>query len=118
MSEAERPQHFGGFDPRSRARMREVALARFRDSLAWEHQAAAYVRLWRELLSRRLERYKAGSPVRQSTPDTAMTNPESSQTHSLTLPSRPKSTDINAATLSRSSSACPSRSDSSPSPLR
>ena len=61
-------------DAPSRARMREVALARFRNSLAWEHQAAAYVRLWHELLSRRLERYKAGSPARQSTPDTAMTN--------------------------------------------
>jgi glycosyltransferase involved in cell wall biosynthesis len=37
-------------DPAARAAMRDVALARFRETLAWEHQAAAYVRLWRHLL--------------------------------------------------------------------
>jgi len=58
-------------DPTARAAMRNVALARFRDTLAWEHQAANYVRLWDDLLSTRRERYKAGSLVRQSTPDTA-----------------------------------------------
>ncbi|MFF5226454.1 glycosyltransferase family 4 protein [Dactylosporangium sp. NPDC000521] len=56
-------------DPVARASMRNVALARFRNTLAWEHQAAAYVRLWDELLSTRRERYKAGSAiVRQAAP--------------------------------------------------
>jgi glycosyltransferase involved in cell wall biosynthesis len=57
-------------DPTARAAMRNVALARFRDSLAWEHQAASYVRLWDNLLSTRGKRYKAGT-LRQSTPDNA-----------------------------------------------
>ena len=48
-------------DPVARASMRNVALARFRNMLAWEHQAAAYVRLWNDLLAPRRERYKAGS---------------------------------------------------------
>jgi glycosyltransferase involved in cell wall biosynthesis len=56
-------------DPVARASMRNVALARFRNTLAWEHQAAAYVRLWDELLSTRRERYKAGSAIiRQASP--------------------------------------------------
>ncbi|MEV0562023.1 glycosyltransferase family 4 protein [Dactylosporangium sp. NPDC050588] len=56
-------------DPVARASMRNVALARFRNTLAWEHQATAYVRLWDELLSTRRERYKAGSAiVRQAAP--------------------------------------------------
>lgn len=56
-------------DPVARASMRNVALARFRNTLAWEHQAAAYVRLWDELLSTRRERYKAGSAIiRQAGP--------------------------------------------------
>ncbi|MDG6106043.1 glycosyltransferase family 4 protein [Dactylosporangium aurantiacum] len=69
------PEEFAGAlhrlldDPVARASMRNVALARFRNTLAWEHQAAAYVRLWDELLSTRRERYKAGSAIiRQAGP--------------------------------------------------
>ena len=69
------PEEFAGAlhrlldDPVARASMRNVALARFRNTLAWEHQAAAYVRLWDELLSTRRERYKAGSAIiRQAAP--------------------------------------------------
>ena len=42
-------------DPLARASMREAALARFRSTLAWEHQAANYVHLWDGLLSARRE---------------------------------------------------------------
>ncbi|WP_238008149.1 glycosyltransferase family 4 protein [Dactylosporangium sp. AC04546] len=55
-------------DPVARASMRNVALARFRNTLAWEHQAAAYVRLWDDLLSTRRARYKTTSIVRQAGP--------------------------------------------------
>ncbi|MGS2617010.1 glycosyltransferase family 4 protein [Micromonospora sp. LZ34] len=41
-------------DPARRAQMRAVGLARFRESLAWEHQADAYVAVWRRLLAKRL----------------------------------------------------------------
>jgi glycosyltransferase involved in cell wall biosynthesis len=37
-------------DEPARARMREVALERFRTRLAWDHQAAAYVRVWQSLV--------------------------------------------------------------------
>lgn len=40
-------------EPARRADMRQVALARFRDRLAWEHQAQAYVSVWHRLLGRR-----------------------------------------------------------------
>lgn len=43
-------------DPRRRARMREIGLARFRDTLAWEHQARAYIAVWDRLLARRVRR--------------------------------------------------------------
>lgn len=43
-------------DPRRRARMREIGLARFRDTLSWEHQARAYVAVFDRLLARRLRR--------------------------------------------------------------
>jgi glycosyltransferase involved in cell wall biosynthesis len=42
-------------DPARRAHMRQVALARFRERLAWEHQAQAYVSVWHRLLDRRRE---------------------------------------------------------------
>ncbi|MFF4880310.1 glycosyltransferase family 4 protein [Micromonospora sp. NPDC000668] len=41
-------------DPARRAQMRAVGLARFRETLAWEHQADAYVAVWRRLLAKRL----------------------------------------------------------------
>ncbi|MFR9780514.1 glycosyltransferase family 4 protein [Micromonospora sp. MS34] len=41
-------------DPARRARMRAVGLTRFRESLAWEHQADAYIAVWRRLLAKRL----------------------------------------------------------------
>lgn len=41
-------------DPARRAQMRAIGLARFRESLSWEHQADAYVAVWRRLLARRL----------------------------------------------------------------
>ncbi|SCG68638.1 Glycosyltransferase involved in cell wall bisynthesis [Micromonospora inositola] len=41
-------------DPARRAQMRTVGLARFRESLAWEHQADAYVAVWHRLLAKRL----------------------------------------------------------------
>ncbi|MDR7281106.1 glycosyltransferase family 4 protein [Catenuloplanes atrovinosus] len=37
-------------DPDGRARMREIGLQRFHSRLAWEHQAAAYLSVWRELV--------------------------------------------------------------------
>jgi len=55
-------------DPVARASMRSVALARFRNTLAWEHQAAAYIRLWGDLLSTRRDRYKTRSIARQADP--------------------------------------------------
>lgn len=43
-------------DPRRRRQMRAAGLARFADTLAWEHQARAYVAVWNRLLARRLHR--------------------------------------------------------------
>ena len=37
-------------DEASRARMREIGLQRFHSRLAWEHQAAAYLSVWQELV--------------------------------------------------------------------
>jgi glycosyltransferase involved in cell wall biosynthesis len=39
-------------DAAARARMRAIALSRFDDELAWEHQATRYVAVWRRLLRR------------------------------------------------------------------
>ncbi|MFE9691041.1 glycosyltransferase family 4 protein [Micromonospora sp. NPDC005806] len=41
-------------DPARRGQMRAVGLARFRESLAWEHQADAYLAVWHRLLAKRL----------------------------------------------------------------
>ncbi|MFU8875996.1 glycosyltransferase family 4 protein [Micromonospora sp. SL4-19] len=41
-------------DPARRAQMRATGLARFQESLAWEHQADAYVAVWQRLLAKRL----------------------------------------------------------------
>jgi glycosyltransferase involved in cell wall biosynthesis len=54
-----------------RARMREVALARFAETLAWEHQGRQYAAVWRQLLARRLRRTgldqpSAGPPSRHA----------------------------------------------------
>jgi glycosyltransferase involved in cell wall biosynthesis len=40
-------------DPARRERMRQIGLTRFADSLAWEHQASAYVALYDRLLAKR-----------------------------------------------------------------
>lgn len=40
-------------DATGRARMRDVALARFAETLSWEHQARNYIQVWRGLLGRR-----------------------------------------------------------------
>jgi glycosyltransferase involved in cell wall biosynthesis len=40
-------------DPARRARMRETALARFAETLAWEHQARRYVGVWDALFADR-----------------------------------------------------------------
>lgn len=37
-------------DPDALARMREIGLQRFHSRLAWEHQASAYLSVWRELV--------------------------------------------------------------------
>ncbi|WP_460492575.1 glycosyltransferase [Dactylosporangium cerinum] len=39
-------------DPQRRARMRVVGLDRFRGTLAWDHQAGAYLAVWQRLLGR------------------------------------------------------------------
>jgi glycosyltransferase involved in cell wall biosynthesis len=41
-------------DPARREQMRTLGLARFRGTLAWEHQAVPYASLWRRLLASRL----------------------------------------------------------------
>jgi glycosyltransferase involved in cell wall biosynthesis len=43
-------------DPAQRAQMRAAGLARFREFLSWEHQAEAYVAVWRRLLGKRLRK--------------------------------------------------------------
>jgi glycosyltransferase involved in cell wall biosynthesis len=45
-----------------RAHMRELGLARFTETLAWEHQARHYTAVWRRLLARRL-RHASPQPV-------------------------------------------------------
>lgn len=58
-------------DPARRERMRAVGLQRFAEKLAWEHQARAYVAVWRRLLARRLGRDASDvAPPRQRTGDT------------------------------------------------
>ena len=54
-------------DPTRRAHMRQVGLARFRERLAWEHQAQAYLSVWHRLLKGRGE--PAAAPT--LTPGTA-----------------------------------------------
>jgi glycosyltransferase involved in cell wall biosynthesis len=39
-------------DPAARARMREVGLTRFAETLSWEHQAVGYLAVWDRLLGR------------------------------------------------------------------
>jgi glycosyltransferase involved in cell wall biosynthesis len=59
-------------DPERRAHMRAVGLRRFADKLVWEHQAAAYVAVWRRLLARRLGRVDGSAglkPPRQRAGD-------------------------------------------------
>lgn len=43
-------------DPDRRRRMRQVGLARFAETLAWEHQAKGYVTMWDRLFAKRLRR--------------------------------------------------------------
>ena len=43
-------------DPELRERMHQAGRERFRDFLAWEHQAEKYVAVWRRLLARHLPR--------------------------------------------------------------
>jgi glycosyltransferase involved in cell wall biosynthesis len=56
------PEEFAGAinrllnDPAMREQMRTIGLARFRKALSWEHQADAYVGVWRRLLAKRLRR--------------------------------------------------------------
>jgi len=53
--------------------MREVGLARFAETLAWEHQARGYVAVWDELL---------GVPPRESLPAASATADEQPVTDS------------------------------------
>jgi glycosyltransferase involved in cell wall biosynthesis len=46
-----------------RSQMRQVAMARFTETLAWEHQARRYVEVWRQLLARRLRRAGLDQPA-------------------------------------------------------
>jgi len=55
-------------DPAARRRMREIGLRRFAETLAWEHQAQAYVAMWHRLLARR-RRAAAGPETSAGTPD-------------------------------------------------
>jgi len=50
-------------DSAARAEMGRVARQRFEESLAWDHQAKSYIRLWDQLLSSIRKGYKSGSPV-------------------------------------------------------
>jgi glycosyltransferase involved in cell wall biosynthesis len=43
-------------DPQRRAQMRADGLARFAERLAWEHQARAYIAVWKVLLAKKLRR--------------------------------------------------------------
>lgn len=45
-----------------RMQMRQAGLARFAETLAWEHQARQYVAVWRRLLARRLRRAGLAQP--------------------------------------------------------
>ncbi|MEJ3747175.1 glycosyltransferase family 4 protein [Actinomycetes bacterium KLBMP 9797] len=55
-------------DAEHREKMRAIGLQRFADELAWEHQARAYVAVWRRLLARRLDGPVSGAtPPRQRT---------------------------------------------------
>ncbi|MEU5940874.1 glycosyltransferase family 4 protein [Micromonospora sp. NPDC047548] len=53
-------------DPARRARMREAGLARFADTLAWEHQAGRYVSVWHRVLP--LSRRGVGTPPTSRAP--------------------------------------------------
>ena len=57
-------------DPAARDRMRRIGLERFAETLSWEHQAEAYVRVWDRLLARRRRRGGAdrATPPDQATP--------------------------------------------------
>jgi glycosyltransferase involved in cell wall biosynthesis len=50
-------------DAPRREHMRVVGLARFAETLAWEHQAHAYVTVWNRLLRRRLDRARQADPT-------------------------------------------------------
>ena len=50
-------------DPARRARMREVGLARFAETLAWDYQARAYVAVWDELLGVHRDESLAKAPA-------------------------------------------------------
>ena len=52
--------------------MREVGLARFQEFLSWEHQAVAYVAVWRKLLAKRLGRVEGPRIPGQRTPADAL----------------------------------------------
>jgi glycosyltransferase involved in cell wall biosynthesis len=51
-------------DPATREKLSETGAARFREFLSWEHQAEAYVRVWRRLLAKRLARGGTAGPAR------------------------------------------------------
>ena len=63
-------------DPARREQMRTIGLARFRDALSWEHQADAYVGVWRRLLAKRL-RHTEGAriPAPRAPADNLATTP-------------------------------------------
>jgi glycosyltransferase involved in cell wall biosynthesis len=48
-------------DPAARQRMRETGLARFGETLSWEHQAVGYIAVWDRLLVGRLRRRSAAA---------------------------------------------------------
>jgi glycosyltransferase involved in cell wall biosynthesis len=64
-------------DPAMREQMRLTGLARFRDALSWEHQADAYVGVWRRLLAKRLRRAEgARIPAPRRSPEGDTTAPQ------------------------------------------
>jgi glycosyltransferase involved in cell wall biosynthesis len=51
-----------------RAQMRQVALTRFTEALAWEHQGRQYIGVWRRLLASRLDQSRAVPAPRRPDP--------------------------------------------------
>ncbi|MFC8619387.1 glycosyltransferase family 4 protein [Micromonospora purpureochromogenes] len=79
-------------DPARRAQMGAVGVARFRESLAWEHQADAYVAVWRRLLAKRLP-HGVSAPASPAGAAAEMATPQAGD---AALAGRPSSAEIEA----------------------